>query len=72
MRLSGGDHSLGRVFLEVADAELAADPSAGAATATAVVNDVLPRYFAALGPAPAPSPDPEPQATVTLVRWPYT
>jgi hypothetical protein len=71
-RLSGRDHSLGRVFLEVADAELAAEPVAGAATATAVVDDVLPRYFAALGPPPPPVERPEPLATVTLVRWPYT
>lgn len=71
-RLAGADHSLGRVFLELADAELASDPAAGAATATAVVNEVLPRYFAALAPATAVVPGPEPRATVTLVRWPYT
>ena len=34
------------------------DPPQGAATAAAVVNDVLPRYFAALGPAPARGPAP--------------
>jgi hypothetical protein len=70
--LAGADHSLGRVFIELADAELASDPGAGAATATAVVNEVLPRYFAALAPATAVVPRPEPRATVTLVRWPYT
>lgn len=71
-RLSGGDHSLGRVFLELADAELAADPASGVATAQTVLNDVLPRYLAALAPPPAVVPRPEPRATVTLVRWPYT
>jgi hypothetical protein len=69
---AGGDHSLGRVFLELADAELLANPNGGAATAAAIVNDVLPRYFAALQPAPPSPPRAEPLATVTLVRWPYT
>ncbi|HET8646666.1 MAG TPA: hypothetical protein VFO85_14325, partial [Vicinamibacteria bacterium] len=50
------DHSLARVFLQAARADLA-DPAApaGAATAAAVVEEVLPRYRAALGPAPAPA-----------------
>jgi hypothetical protein len=40
--------------------------------AAAIATDVLPRYFAALGPA-RPSPArPAPRVTVTLVRWPYT
>jgi hypothetical protein len=74
-RLSSGgiDHSLGRLFLEAAQADGSGN-AAGASptTAAAIAGDVLPRYFAALEP-PRPEPSrPAPQATVTLVRWPYT
>ena len=65
-RLSAGetDHSLGRLFLETAQAE--------PGQASVIAQDLLPRYFAALEPAPPRSPRPVPQVTVTLVRWPYT
>jgi len=67
------DHSIARLFLEVAEADLAEHAQDGAAVnAAAVAADVLPRYRAALGPAPAPAPRPDPRVTVTLVRWPYT
>lgn len=69
----GIDHSIGRLFLESARAEV---ESAGAGrpspVAAAIVSDVMPRYFAALLPG---RPLPErlaARATVTLVRWPYT
>jgi hypothetical protein len=75
-RLSAGelDHSIGRLFLEMAQAHLAgAAPHASAATAAAILDDVVPRYFAALAPArPAPAAAPAAEVTVTLVRWPYT
>jgi hypothetical protein len=74
-RLSQGktDHSIGRLFLEAASADAAdAAPGAAPAFATTIVEDVLPRYFAALEPARPAAPRPAPQATVTLVRWPYT
>ena len=71
----GADPSLGRIFFESAQAKLA-DPAEGTNLADAVplVDDVLPRYFAALAPEPArpAAPKPAVQATVTLVRWPYT
>ncbi len=73
LRADGRDHTLARMLLEIAhaDAESAA-PGATAATAAAIVTDVLPHYFAALEPA-APAPArPAPEVTVTLVRWPYT
>jgi hypothetical protein len=65
-RLSAGDidHSLGRLFLEAAQS--------GAEDAGAVIQDVLPRYFAALEPARPEKAGPAPRVTVTLVRWPYT
>jgi hypothetical protein len=69
----GVDHSLGGIFLEAAQSDLAEHAAHGAAaTAAAVASDVLPRYFAALGPEPPRAARPEPRLTVRLVRWPYT
>jgi hypothetical protein len=76
----GGDHSVARIFLESAaeDLEAAKSGAPGAttpppgATAAAVLQDVMPRYFAALEPArPVPTRLPA-EVTVTLVRWPFT
>jgi hypothetical protein len=67
------DHSLGRVFLEAAQSDLAEHVADGkAVTAAAVAGDVLPRYFAALQPARPQPPKAAARSTVTLVRWPYT
>jgi hypothetical protein len=66
------DHSIGRLYLEMAQAHLEGGQAAGAANAVAIVDDVLPRYFTALGPAPRAVPRPAPMVTVTLLRWPYT
>jgi hypothetical protein len=74
-RLSAGgtDHSIGRLFLETAQADAAHPaPGVGSTVAAAIVSDVLPRYFAALEPARREAPGPAPEVTVTLVRWPYT
>jgi hypothetical protein len=69
----GLDHSIGRLFLEIAQARVAAAAPRGSdATAAAILDDVLPRYFAALAPAPRQRPRPPASVTVTLVRWPYT
>lgn len=70
---AGVDHSLGRIFLEAGDADVAsAAAEESPAQAAAVVADVLPRYFAALEPAAARPPQRAAEVTVTLVRWPYT
>ncbi len=70
---SGADHSIGELFLEAAEAELASaaagDPLP---VASAVVTEVLPRYLEALEPAAPKEPLPPAEVTVTLVRWPYT
>ncbi len=69
----GVDQSIGRIFLEAGEAD-ASSAAAGTspAQASAVVAEVLPRYFAALDP-PRPRPaEPPATVTVTLVRWPYT
>lgn len=74
-RLSAGeiDHSIGRLFLESAQAEAAsAAANSPSLVAAAIVADVLPRYFAALEPRLAEPPTPTALVTVTLVRWPYT
>jgi hypothetical protein len=73
-RLSAGgvDHSLGRLFLEVARAEAMRSPAPGSVGGRTVATDILPRYFAALEPSPPRPAAPEPHVTVTLVRWPYT
>jgi hypothetical protein len=64
LRQGGVDHSIGRLYLETAQAN--------PAFAEAIARDVLPRYFAALAPA-APQPKkPVAGVAVTLVRWPYT
>jgi hypothetical protein len=66
------DHSLGRLFLELAQASRAVGAPDELAVAGVIAEDVLPRYLAALQPpTPRPTP-PSPEVTVTLVRWPYT
>jgi hypothetical protein len=73
LRESGRDHSIGRIFLETAQADLAHPAPGGSPAAAGVIAaDVLPRYFDALQPARPEPRRPEPQVTVTLVRWPYT
>jgi hypothetical protein len=72
-RLSRGvDHTLGRVFVEAAEADLAEAAPGEALVAQAVVSEVLPRYAAALAAAPRRPAPATPRVTVTLVRWPYT
>jgi hypothetical protein len=67
------DDSIGRLFLEIAEADSqSAAPGKAAETAVAIVQDVLPRYFTALEPARPEAPKPLSEVTVTLVRWPYT
>ena len=76
------DQSLGALFVETGQADLAdtagptpADAPAAPQLARAIVDDVLPRYEAALRPAPAArpaAPRPPAEVVVTLVRWPFT
>lgn len=75
VRLSAGgvDHTIGELMVETALADLAAAaPDTTPSTAAAIASDVIPRYFAALGPARSEPARPAPRVTVTLVRWPYT
>jgi hypothetical protein len=67
------DHSLARLFLEQAEADVAdAGTTRPPSSAAAILDDVLPHYFAALEPAVPRPASVTPRATVTLVRWPYT
>jgi hypothetical protein len=69
---AGRDHSIGRTYLEGAQANLPGVTGANPAIAESIIRDVLLRYFAALEPAPPAPARPKPIVTVTLVRWPYT
>jgi hypothetical protein len=70
---SGRDQSIGLMFLESAEADIAAAKAGTVpAVAEAIADEVLPRYFAAIEPAPPTPPKVAPEVTVTLVRWPYT
>ena len=73
-REGGVDQSLGRIFLEGAQADLASTAASNEppTQASAIVTSILPRYFAALEPPKAASARPTAEVTVTLVRWPYT
>ncbi len=59
-RMASGtiDHSLGRLFVEMVESELATSPGTPTPNAVALVSDVLPRYLAAFEPARAPRPKP--------------
>ena len=70
LRAGGVDHSIGELYAEAAESDL--EGTAAPAIASAVVAQVLPRYFAALEPAKSAPASPAPRATITLVRWPYT
>jgi hypothetical protein len=72
LRLAAGgrDHSIARVYLESAQANLEAATGSDPAISGAIVADVLPRYF-------IPSTlrrhgAPRAHGHRTLVRWPYT
>jgi hypothetical protein len=71
---NGEDDSIGRVFLQQAQLDLAdpAGPAGPHGIASATVKEVFPRYLAALKPAPPAPRREQPKVTVTLVRWPYT
>jgi hypothetical protein len=70
LRTTPGDHTIAQLFLEFAEADLETGESP--VMASSIDASVLPRYFAALGPAPEQRPKPKALAHVTLIRWPYT
>jgi len=73
----GRDDSIGTLHLEAADSLIersapATDAATDARTAAAILEDVVPAYFAALEAAAAMAPPRADALRVTLVRWPYT
>jgi hypothetical protein len=73
-KISAGniDQTIGQVFVESAQSDVASPPQTPPVVATSIVTWVLPRYFAALEPAAPAKAKPAPTVSVTLVRWPYT
>jgi hypothetical protein len=73
LRASKQDSSLAQLFLERAESRLAKSPSEDDWKAVqAIVEHVLPAYFAMSKPAPVRDQPALARVTVTLVRWPYT
>jgi hypothetical protein len=67
------DHSLARVFLEMAETALAGEDATARRNAANIISDVLPAYHAALtAPARRTLTAAKPLVTLTLVRWPFT
>lgn len=67
------DHSIARVFVEMAEAALATTDSTLRRNAAAIVADVLPAYHDALRPETrSTTAAVDPAVTITLVRWPFT
>ena len=70
---SSVDHSIARVFVEMAETALGSDDAAARRNAGNIVSDVLPAYHAALAaPARRTTTTADPVVTLTLVRWPFT
>ena len=70
---AGVDHSVARVFVEMAEAALAGTDATQRRNAGFIVKDVLPAYHAALSRAKTTTTvATDPAVTVTLVRWPFT
>ncbi len=69
----GVDHSIAELFLQLADEGVSGSVPAQRRGAAAVMDDVLPAYFAAVAPpATTAAAAPAAQVTITLVRWPFT
>jgi hypothetical protein len=66
-KADGKDHTIGRIFLEMANEQ----PFNGE-NARAVFETILPAYHASLEPSKSIAKKEIPAVTVTLVRWPYT
>ena len=67
------DHSIARIFVEMAEAGVASDDPARRRQAADIVADVLPAYHGALRPETRSTTTAvDPAVTITLVRWPFT
>jgi len=67
------DHSIAQLFIQFAEEGLSSDNADLRRGASAVIEDVIPAYLAAIAPAaPAATSDASASVTITLVRWPFT
>ena len=70
---SGVDHSIARVFVEMAETALSGNDATQRRTAGAIIAEVLPAYHAAVTDASRKmTVAADPAVTITLVRWPFT
>ena len=70
---AAADHSIADLFIQFAEEGLASDNADLRRGASAVIEDVVPAYLAALAPAePTATANVSAVATITLVRWPFT
>jgi len=73
--LPGVDHSLARLYVELAQREIEraqAGEAPSGLSARALVENSLPAYFAAVERAGSATTTAKAELTVTLVRWPFT
>ena len=68
---AGIDHSIGEMFLQLADEQLALGGEARR-NASSVLDDVIPAYRLAIAAPTATTTAANAQVTITLVRWPFT
>jgi hypothetical protein len=67
------DHSIAELFIQFAEEGLSSDNADLRRGASAVIEDVIPAYRAAIAPAaPAATSNANASVTITLVRWPFT
>jgi hypothetical protein len=73
-RLAGRtDHTVAQLFVDLAEAWSTGTDQALRRSAALVADEVIPAYFAALGPPVTSTTEAaEAAVTITLVRWPYT
>jgi hypothetical protein len=70
---AGEDASIGELFLQFAEEGVAGNNPDLRRGASAVVDDVLPAYLAAIAaPRPPSTSTTSASVTITLVRWPFT
>jgi hypothetical protein len=71
---AGEDHSIAQLFVQFAEEGVSASAADLRRGASAVIEDVLPAYLAAIAPTAPPTATEAANAAVriTLVRWPFT
>lgn len=69
----GGDHSIAELFIQFAEEGLSSDNADLRRGASAVIEDIVPAYLAAIAaPRETSTSTTTAAVTITLVRWPFT